>query len=124
VIESFVQINTDVVGYHAYCSAPANVSFLASRHRHVFKIRARFQVFVDDRELEFFTELRELNDLLATIFNVDSTLCGIDFGDKSCEQIAHDLLGHYIESERYFKRKIEIEVSEDGENSAIVTRIP
>ncbi len=96
-------------GFHCYPNAPKEVEFLKLEHRHLFKCSAKIQVKHDDRELEFFLVQRELKNV---------------FGDgkwnhKSCEMIGCEI-AEYIIIKYGGGRSVEVEVSEDGENSAIV----
>lgn len=98
------------VGFHRYPAAEhdaslADVSYLASRHRHLFKFRVEIQVFHDDRELEFHQVLNYCESLYQ-----DRRL---DIDYKSVEMLADDL--HLALADRYPGRDIAIEVSEDGE---------
>ncbi len=100
-------------GFHCYPDAATepnlmDVKFLANLHRHLFKFRVYIEVFHENRDLEFFQCKRWLEGLYS------DKLLELDF--KSCEMIADDL---YIKiNNRYPKRKVIIEVSEDGENGA------
>ena len=86
-----------------------DVSFLGYPHRHMFGFRVGIEVFHDDRDIEFIQFKRWLESLYAD---------GILYLDyKSCEMISDDL-AEMINSE-YPGRKIEIEVSEDGENGSV-----
>ncbi len=62
-----------------------------------------------DREVEFFILKRQLKKLMPAAF---------DLGAQSCEMMAIKILEGL--QEIYKVRSYEIEVSEDGENSAIV----
>jgi hypothetical protein len=87
-----------------------NVAFLANPHRHIFHFRVWIDVFHNDRDIEFIQFKRWLENLYR-----DSTLA-LDY--KSCEMISDDL---YIQiANRYPGRTVWIEVSEDGENGALV----
>jgi hypothetical protein len=97
-------------GLHRYPSAAeaeslADVSYLGSPHRHLFKFKVSIEVFHDDRELEFHQFLNWLESLYE-----DKSL---DLDHKSCEMISDDL--YYRISNRYPGRDCIIEVSEDGE---------
>jgi hypothetical protein len=103
-------------GYHRYPAAGVDprlddVSYLAHRHRHLFKFRVSIQVWHTDRELEFHQVLNHCESLF------DSRTIDIDF--KSVEMLADDL---YLKlTERYgTNRNMEIEVSEDGECGCLV----
>lgn len=96
-------------GIHFYMDAPADVSFLKHPHRHLFKCSAQIEVFHDDRELEFLMVQAKLKR---------------KFGDggkrnMSCEMIAKDVV-KFLQNRYGKKRAYKVEVSEDGENSAIV----
>jgi hypothetical protein len=97
-------------GLHRYPDAPAGVEFLKNLHRHIFHFRVTLAVFHNDRDVEFILFKRELEALYS------STTLEVDY--KSCEMLAEDLIG-YISS-KYPGRAIEVEVSEDGENGAVL----
>lgn len=107
-------------GIHCYPAAATDpnlatgdeydVSFLAAEHRHIFHFRVSIEVFHQDRELEFIQFKRWLENAFNT-----STL---QLNHKSCEMIADDLY-EYIAT-RYPDRYIEIDVSEDNENGAVI----
>lgn len=87
-----------------------DVSFLGYPHRHMFHFKVTIDVRHDDRDIEFIQFKRWLESLYAT-----GTL-QLDY--KSCEMIAVDLNAQI--GQRYPDRKVVIEVSEDGENGAIM----
>lgn len=106
-------------GIHKYPAAAsdpklADVSFLGYPHRHIFHFRVTIDVFHNDRDIEFILFKRELESLYG-----NGTL-QMDF--KSCEMLAEDLIG-YISS-KYPGRKIQVEVSEDGENGGTLIYDP
>ena len=87
-----------------------DVSFLANPHRHIFHFRVWADVIHNDRDIEFIQFKRWLENLYK-----DGTL-QLDY--KSCEMMADDL---YIQiASRYPNRAVWIEVSEDGENGALI----
>ena len=87
-----------------------DVSFLGVPHRHIFHFRVWIDVFHNDRDIEFIQFKRWLQNLYR-----DGVL-QLDY--KSCEMMADDL---YIQvADRYQNRTVWIEVSEDGENGAII----
>lgn len=98
-----------VEGFHNWPDAPDQVAFLRNTHRHMFHIRAYKQVDHADRDVEFILLGREVREGLDVMYG---TPCG--FGTMSCEMIAHSLI-EALELDA-------CEVSEDGENGAIVTR--
>jgi len=86
-----------------------DVSFLGYPHRHIFHFKVGIEVFHDDRDIEFIQFKRWLERLYS-----DGTL-ELDY--RSCEMIS-DALAEQINA-KYPGRKIEIEVSEDGENGSV-----
>ena len=85
-----------------------DVSFLGYPHRHTFHFKVAIEVFHDDRDIEFI----QFQRWILSLYN-QGTLQN-DF--KSCEMMSDDL---YIQiTKKYPGRKIEIDVSEDGENGS------
>lgn len=97
-------------GIHKYPDAPDGVEFLRNEHRHMFHFKVIIEVFHNDRDIEFILFKRELENL----YNTD--VLELDF--KSCEMMAEALYS-YI-NKTYPNRDITIEVSEDGENGAVI----
>ena len=107
-------------GIHCYPAAatdPAlatgdeyDVSFLSAPHRHIFHFRVWIDVFHDDRDIEFIQFKRWLQKLY------QDGVIQLDY--KSCEMMSDDL---YLQiAARYPGRSVWIEVSEDGENGALI----
>jgi hypothetical protein len=107
-------------GIHCYPAAATDptlatgdeydVSFLASPHRHIFHFQVWIDVIHNDRDIEFIQFKRWLENLYR-----DDTL---QLDHKSCEMISDDL---YLQiAQKYPDRSVWIEVSEDGENGALV----
>ena len=88
-----------------------DVSFLGYPHRHMFHFKIAIEVFHDDREIEFIQFKRWLENLYG------KGVLELDY--KSCEMMATDLYQQI--SAKYPKREVTIEVSEDGENGAVIT---
>ena len=85
-----------------------DVSFLGYPHRHTFHFKIAIEVFHDDRDIEFI----QFQRWILSLYN-QGTLQN-DF--KSCEMMSDDL---YVQiTKKYPGRKIEIDVSEDGENGS------
>ena len=106
--ESLVYIRTTFEGLHRWASAPSQVAFLRDWHRHVFHVKVAFKVTAHDREIEFFTIKEMLDNYLGQEYK------GKKF-EYSCEHLAEQIL---ISFRR--RKAVEVEVSEDGENGAIV----
>ena len=114
----FVQFRKE--GIHSYPAAATDpllntageydVSFLASPHRHIFHFRVWISVEHSDRAIEFIQFKRWLENLYS-----QGTL-QLDY--KSCEMMAEDL---YVQiAAKHPGREVWIEVSEDGENGALI----
>jgi hypothetical protein len=116
----FIFVTFQKEGIHCYPAAatdPAlatkdeyDVSFLATPHRHIFHFRVWIEVEHSDRAIEFIQFKRWLENLYK-----EGTL-ELDY--KSCEMMAEDLYDTI--AIRYPDREIWIEVSEDGENGALL----
>ena len=87
-----------------------DVSFLGYPHRHIFHFKVWIGVEHSDRAIEFIQFKRWLENL----YN-QGTL-QLDY--KSCEMMAEDLYAQI--SAKYPGREVWIEVSEDGENGALI----
>ena len=87
-----------------------DVSFLGHPHRHIFHFRVWISVEHSDRAIEFIQFKRWLENLYSK-----GTL-QLDY--KSCEMMAEDLYEQI--SAKYPGREVWIEVSEDGENGALI----
>ena len=105
-------------GLHKYPAALDNpklatgdeydVSFLGYVHRHIFHFKVAIEVTHDDRDIEFIQFKRWIENMYA-----DGTM-KLDY--KSCEMMSDDL--YMAITKKYPGRKIEIDVSEDGENGS------
>ena len=109
---SSIKIKTQFEFIHCWKEAPDEVQFLRNPHRHDFLVTCEIQVFHNDRELEFFMVLHRLEHYIENVIIPNSDVT------TSCEQFAEKILSFL--SETYGKRKIKVEVSEDGKSSAIV----
>ena len=118
-LERYIEVTFQREGIHKYPAALedpklATVSFLGYPHRHMFHFRVRVSVTHNDRDIEFIMFKRELEALY------NDSLFLLDY--KSCEMIAEDLI-QYINN-AYPGRAVEVGVSEDGENGAILISKP
>ena len=87
-----------------------DVSFLGTPHRHIFHFRVWIDVVHNDRDIEFIQFKRWVQKLY------ESGTIQLDY--KSCEMMSDDL---YLQiAARYPGRSVWIEVSEDGENGALI----
>lgn len=111
----YIEVTFQREGVHRYPEAEnnpdlADVSFLANLHRHIFHFRVRVSVNHNDRDIEFIQFKRWLES------QYSEKLLKLDY--KSCEMIAEDLIEKV--EEKYSPAYIEIGVSEDAENGAVV----
>ena len=108
-----VYCTLEVEGVHCWPECPLEeVAYLRDPHRHVFHIKAFANVSHDDRDIEFIVlKHKILNWFYDGWF--DSKLRLFNFGPMSCEMIAKRLIDEFDLSR--------CEVSEDGENGAIVS---
>ena len=111
----YIEVTFQREGVHRYPDAAKNpdladVAFLANLHRHIFHFRVRVSVNHNDRDIEFIQFKRWLES------QYSEKLLQLDY--KSCEMIAEDLIER-VEAE-YSPAYIEIGVSEDAENGAVV----
>ena len=97
-------------GVHRYPNAPDDVAFLRNEHRHMFHFKVWIEVFHNDRDIEFIRFKRELEGLY------NQGILKLDY--KSCEMMAEEL--YTFISTNYQRRDIVIDVSEDGENGAVL----
>lgn len=105
-MNTYVEAKFDFQGIHCWPEAPSEVGFLASPHRHVFKVVARKKVDHSNRDVEF---ICLKNDMLACVSEeFEKTGDVYDLGFRSCEDLA-----------RLFAERFGLSscwVYEDGEN--------
>ena len=66
-MRTYVVVRLQVDGMHNFPAAREifpEVGFLADRHRHIFHIEAKKEVFHDDRDVEFIMFKRDIQDYL------------------------------------------------------------
>lgn len=115
-----VYVKFQLEGFHCWPEAAEvfpEVRFLSSRHRHLFHFKCYAKVTHSDRDIEFILLKRHLEKQLRHKFSlIDETgVPGLEFDRMSCEDIANWILDN---NESVYK----VDVSEDGENGAIVER--
>lgn len=122
MIRRWIEVTFQREGIHKYPAAATDpnlatgdeydVSFLAYPHRHIFHFRVRIHVEHNDRDIEFIQFKRWLESL----YTRQQDCLQLDY--KSCEMIAEEII--VKTAERYPGRDMVVEVSEDGENGAIL----
>lgn len=93
----------------------AGEAYLAHRHRHMFHVRIEVQVDVS-REIEFIGFKRDAQDLFRHALAIGEE-------QQSCEDLAIQMIfavRRLLEIDD-FETPVTVEVSEDGENGAIIT---
>lgn len=113
-MKTYIVVNLEVEGLHNWPEARKvipEMGFLSDMHRHIFKVKAVKAVSHDDRDIEIIQFKREMQDYFKrNYWNQDLQVC--NFGPRSCEMLAKDLVEAYD--------LISCEVLEDGENGALV----
>lgn len=113
--QTFATVRTRFQALHRWEDAPEEVKFLRDEHRHEFHVVVRIEQFHDDREVEYIMLKRW----------VDKTLdkWPHNRGQQSCEMMANKLL-HNLQAEYGEDREYRIEITEDGENGALLEYVP
>lgn len=108
---SAIWITTQFEGFHAWTDCPfEDVDFLRDRHRHIFHVKLTVPVTHSDRDVEFIRFKREVNEF------INQKWPDGELGSMSCEMLGGVILDHFTNASV-------CEVSEDGENGAIVGRL-
>lgn len=116
-IRRHIWVTFQRVGFHCYPNAPSepyDVTYLANRHRHLFKFKVSLSVSHNEREVEYHQFLHKLESWYA-----DNTL---QADNASCETLAEQLMRRI--SFEHPTREITVEVSEDGECGSVVSYTP
>lgn len=101
-----------VEGIHCWADCPFDeISYLRDPHRHMFHIKAYATVSHHDRDIEFIMLKHKVQEYLNENYWNDLYKC-LYFGTMSCEMIGRELSNKF--------NLCKCEVSEDGENGAIV----
>ncbi len=106
-----IYIKTQFEGFHRWKDAPNEVSFLRNKHRHIFYVVVYIPVEHNDREIEFILFKREIEEFINNNINKQ------DVG--SCEMIAEKIA---ININIKYNRPILVDISEDNENGAIISK--
>jgi hypothetical protein len=107
-MKTYIFITTVFEGWHRWKDAPQAYAYLREWHRHLFHVKVWMGVSALNRQIEFIEFKSQVNDLLS---------CWSGFENKfelSCEQLAEELMLHF--------NAAAVEVSEDGENGALLRR--
>ena len=108
-----IVVRLQIEGTHCWNSCNiTEVGYLANVHRHRFGIVAKMEVHHDDRDVEFIKLGHQIEQYLTSKYANRYGVC--DFGSKSCEMLAIELLDNF--------GLTSCEVNEDGEHGAEVER--
>lgn len=108
-MEREVVVSAQFAAFHQWDTAPMEFAYLRNRHRHLFKVRAWAKVSHNDRDIEFIDLKTRLQKHTHLYYE------NMFLHNMSCEAIAEDIL-------EKFDELYKVEVMEDGENGAILTR--
>lgn len=103
---TIVYCTTQFQAWHNWPGAPDEVAFLRSMHRHMFHVKVWKAVNHDDRDIEFISFKRDVDQYIGNTFE-DEQLEGV-----SCEMMARAILEKFDAAC--------VLVSEDDENGALV----
>ena len=114
-IEVYCQLDFEAIHNFPDAEKLCNQWYLANLHRHMFRIKCTWEAVHGDREKEFIDVQHSVRAFLNKQF--PNTVGNLkDIGTFSCETLAMLILANFD----FLKI---VEVSEDGENGAIVTKI-
>jgi hypothetical protein len=82
-----VIVEFEIDGFHKYPNAPKEVEFLSLKHRHMFNIKAGFEVVGLNRDKEIFIERELIKNYLIKKYKFPC-----EFNEMSCEMIAREIL--------------------------------
>ena len=105
--QMFIYVTTQTEFIHRYPDAPDEVAYLRYPHRHLLHVKAKIEVYSNDRELEFIMVKHELSHFLFSL--------GSDNIEQSGEDVACSVL-QFLQNKYGTDRDVEITISEDGEN--------
>lgn len=108
----FAIIRAQFEGIHSYPEASGGEVYLRYPHRHMFHVEVKIEQFHDDRDIEYI----EFKRWLTSLINRKDKY--FDFGNKSCEMIAKELLDTI--NSKHPGRYLSVKVLEDNENGAEV----
>jgi hypothetical protein len=110
--KTWAVVRTRFKGIHCWPSAPNGAyEFLRNPHRHEFHVTVWIEQFHDDRDIEYL----EFKDWL------DGNIKAGNLDHLSCEMMARRIIEQVeLEYSKNQARSIRVEVSEDGENGALI----
>lgn len=106
----YVYCTTRFVAFHCWPNAPDSVDYLRFKHRHEFRVKVTARTAHDNRYIEFITLKLQTDDAIKSMLAVWT-------GTASCEQVCQGIANRLTKDLMITS----VEVSEDGENGAVVT---
>lgn len=113
--QTVIFVSFQMEGFHRWEDAPKEVEFLRHNHRHMFHFEVEKQVSHHDRDIEIILFKRKVEAYLKnkyTYIDTDTKQITIEFGQKSCEMLANEIIDEF--------GCCRVKVTEDGENGAVV----
>ena len=107
------KVTTQFEGYHCWPKAPEKVAFLRNKHRHMFHVTVKIEQEHNDRDVEYIMTKWDLNNLIT---KMKTHLVDYVNGNASCEMMAEYIYDNIVSPGAH----VQVEVTEDGENGAIV----
>lgn len=118
-VTTWAMVQTRFEGIHRWEGAPHDVDFLTDDHRHEFHVTVQVEQFHDNRDVEYIMLKDELDHWLNNVWQPANTSKPYELGEMSCEMIAKDIL-EWVQDLHGTDRRYTVEVTEDGENGALV----
>lgn len=118
-LTTWAKVRTRIEALHRWEDAPDEVAFLRDNHRHEFHITVQVQQFHDDRDVEYIMLKNDLDHWLNNIWCAENTSKPYTLDEMSCEMIAKDII-EWLQEQFGDERQYKVEVTEDGENGALV----
>lgn len=113
-IEVYCQLDFEALHNFPNAGKYCNQEYLKYSHRHIFRVKCSWEASHANREREFIDVQHEVKSYLNYMFPLTTGNLR-DLGSCSCEALALTIL-------EKFEFLNSVEVSEDGENGAIVKR--
>ena len=109
-----VYCNFQIEIWHCWPNAPEKYGYLKNSHRHMFHFKVSARVAHPDRQIEFIEFKRHLTDQLSESL-VSTPESPIGHSCEDMAKVAVETVRHY-----YSPQWCSADVSEDGENGAVV----
>lgn len=113
MIKTNIIVKLQVEGFHNWPAAKdilPEVAFLSDPHRHIFHIECKKEVSHSDRDVEIIMFKRNILEYLHATYSKSKIFFVCEFGPKSCEMIAEELMKEFD--------LVYCSVLEDNENGA------